>query len=86
MFWKLACPDFCRFLHIMCLVYNSFMVIYVLVHVGTRNADLSRPNIFLPFPMNGYQMANKKRKYIWENPWKWESDELNPRNKFIRES
>ncbi len=23
---------------------------------------------------------NKKRNYIWDNPWKWESDELNPRN------
>jgi len=23
---------------------------------------------------------NKKREYIWDNPWKWESDELNPRN------
>ena len=29
-------------------------------HVGTRNAYLSRPNLFLPLPINGYQMANKK--------------------------
>ena len=45
--------------YIMCLIYNSFIVIYVLIHVGTRNADLSRPNLFLPLPINGYQMANK---------------------------
>jgi hypothetical protein len=23
---------------------------------------------------------NKKREYIWDNPWKWETDELNPWN------
>ena len=44
----------------MCVVYNSFMVIHVLIHVGTRNADSSRPNLFLPLPINGHQMANKR--------------------------